>query len=407
MAPHYEEKMSGRSGVLGPSAPGGLFQSFFIGGFECSSHKRRSGRRLDMIAATDHDRLALYDYTSLNALGIRTVRDGIRWHRIERTPYHYSFAADLPMVRAARQTGTQVVWDICHYGWPDDLSPFEPEFGTRLAALTQAFVRLLLEEGETTPMLVPINEISFLSWVGGTEGKFPPFTHGRGDELKRWLVRAAVECIAAVREIAPQTRICITDPLINVVGNIRNPDDCRRAEEYRLSQYAAWDMIAGRAAPELGGRPEYLDIIGVNYYPHNQWLHAGHGEFVRMIGPSHPGYRPFAEMLSELYARYQRPLFIAETGIEGRRRPAWLRHICSATEEALEAGVPVEGICLYPIVDYPGWADDRHCKVGLFGFADRRNRRPIYHPLARELARQQLRFQTAQVTGGVSGAAAS
>ncbi|HOO16128.1 MAG TPA: hypothetical protein PLU99_03370, partial [Phycisphaerae bacterium] len=114
--------MSGRSGVLGPSAPGGLFQSFFIGGFECSSHKRRSGRRLDMIAATDHDRLALYDYTSLNALGIRTVRDGIRWHRIERTPYHYSFAADLPMVRAARQTGTQVVWDICHYGWPDDLS---------------------------------------------------------------------------------------------------------------------------------------------------------------------------------------------------------------------------------------------------------------------------------------------
>ena len=58
----------------------------------------------DMIAATIHDRLALYDYTSLNALGIRTVRDGIRWHRIERTS-PLRFAADLLMV-PSRQTGT-------------------------------------------------------------------------------------------------------------------------------------------------------------------------------------------------------------------------------------------------------------------------------------------------------------
>jgi beta-glucosidase/6-phospho-beta-glucosidase/beta-galactosidase len=387
------EQASARSGISGTSPTPSLFQSFFIGGFECSTHKRRNGRRLDLIAATAHDRLARQDYLALKALGIRTVRDGIRWHLIEQAPYRYQFAADLPLVRAARKTGTQVIWDLCHYGWPDDVSPFEPDFGSRLAGLAKAFVRLLLEEGETTPFLVPINEISFLSWVGGTEGKFPPFATGRGDELKRCMVRASVECIVAIREVAPQARVCITDPLINVVGNIRNADDCRRAEEYRLSQYVAWDMIAGRAAPELGGQPEYLDVMGVNYYPHNQWLHAGHGEFVRMLGPSDPGYRPFADMLAELYARYRRPLFIAETGIEGRRRPAWLRHISNAVESALDAGVPVEGICLYPIIDYPGWADDRHCPAGLLGYAERRDRRPVYRPLERELIRQQDRFE--------------
>ena len=33
-----------------------LFRSFFAAGFECSSHCRRDGRRLDLIAATGHDR---------------------------------------------------------------------------------------------------------------------------------------------------------------------------------------------------------------------------------------------------------------------------------------------------------------------------------------------------------------
>ncbi len=36
----------------------GLFRSFFLGGFECSTQRRADGRRLDLIAATRHDQLA-------------------------------------------------------------------------------------------------------------------------------------------------------------------------------------------------------------------------------------------------------------------------------------------------------------------------------------------------------------
>ena len=89
-----------------------LFQTFFLGGFECSSHQLRSGKRLDLINATGHDRHVRADYERLRAVGIAAARDAVRWHLIETRPYHYDFASFLPMVQAARETGVQVIWDL-------------------------------------------------------------------------------------------------------------------------------------------------------------------------------------------------------------------------------------------------------------------------------------------------------
>jgi len=79
-----------------------VFQSFFLGGFECSAHRLPSGKRLDLIAATAHDRHAAADYARLRAHGIRTIREGLRWHLIEREPYRYDFGSAVPLLRAAR-----------------------------------------------------------------------------------------------------------------------------------------------------------------------------------------------------------------------------------------------------------------------------------------------------------------
>jgi hypothetical protein len=54
-----------------------------IGGFECATHRRRDGHRLDLIRATHHDVNAAADYRMLADHGICTVRDGLRWNRIE------------------------------------------------------------------------------------------------------------------------------------------------------------------------------------------------------------------------------------------------------------------------------------------------------------------------------------
>ena len=77
------------------------FKSFLMGGFECSTHRIRSGRRLDMIAATRHDQFAEKDYTRLLNLGMGTARDGLRWHLIETEPYKYDLSSLEAQARAA------------------------------------------------------------------------------------------------------------------------------------------------------------------------------------------------------------------------------------------------------------------------------------------------------------------
>ncbi|HEY6805325.1 MAG TPA: hypothetical protein VI306_17240 [Pyrinomonadaceae bacterium] len=377
-----------------PAAPDALFPDFFIGGFECASQRLRSGIRRDLTASTRHDRFAYEDYARLHEYGMSVARDGVRWHLIETGPDEYDFSSLATMVQAARSTHTQIIWDLCHYGWPDDLNILSPEFVRRFAAFVKAVVRFLCSECDSTIFLAPVNEISFFAWAGGESAYLNPFETERASELKDQLVRAAIEAIEAAWSINPDIRIVHTDPLINVVHNLDRPEEFQTAESYRQGMFEAWDMLAGRRRPDLGGNEKYLDIIGVNYYSNNQWL-CGETSFhpERWLEITDKQYRPLRSLLSEVYARYQRPMFIAETGTEGADRPGWFRYVCNEVRAAMSEGVPIEGICWYPIIDFPGWDDDRHCETGLWGFADDNGRRELYAPLAEELSRQQEEFR--------------
>src|SRR5438874_1624135 len=365
------------------------FKSFFMGGFECSTHRLRNGRRLDLVRATRHDELAHGDYQQLQQHGISTVREGLRWHLIEALPRRYDFATAKPIIRAARETNTEVIWDLWHYGWPDDIDVFSAQFVERFTHFARAATELLCENSET-PLICPINEISFFSWAGGEAGIFNPFAKSRGNEMKHQLVRASIEAITAMREINPSIRICHIDPMINVIAKQPTPENDAAASAYHHSQFEACDMIIGRQTPELGGRDELVDVIGVNYYIHNQWTYPGEGG--SMIVPSDPRYRHVRDLLRENYDHYGKPIFIAETGIEDETRPAWLRYMCNEIYGAIAGGVPVQGICLYPILNHPGWEDERHCHNGLWDYPDEHGRRQIYTPLAKELKRWQKVF---------------
>jgi hypothetical protein len=374
------------------------FKSFFGGGFECSTHRLRNGQRLDLVASTRHEEFASQDYQRLKKQNLRVAREGLRWHLVEQTRGHYDFSSARPIVRAARASGTQVIWDLCHFGCPDHLDIFKPEFVSALGSYGAAFAKWLRNETHEPAFFVPVNEISFFSWAAGDDGNIFPFATARGFELKTQLVRAAIHSMESIWEVTPRARFLHVDPIIHVVAEPNRPGDKAEAEAYRLSQFQGWDMLSGRLWPELGGQEKYLDIIGANFYPHNQWFYNLKG--LQRIRPfmaiprRDPSYRPFREILMELYERYHRPVFIAETGTEDRDRAGWLRYVCRETQAAIEAGVPVRGMCLYPILNHPGWDDNRHCHNALWDYPEADGRRQIYAPLARELNRWQKVFET-------------
>lgn len=379
-----------------------LFQSFFLGGFECSTHRRSDGRRLDLIASTRHDALAAQDYSQLREHGILTARDGVRWHLIEVSPGQYDWASVLPLLRAAETVGVQVIWDLCHYGWPDWLDIWSDAFPWRFADYAAAFARMHVLETGRAPQFCAINEISFMAWAGGDFNMMNPHCVERSGELKRQLVRAAAAGADAAKAAAPRTQVFAIDPLINIVP--RPGTDPQFALYHTQTQYEAFDMLLGRQEPELGGHPRAVDVIGVNLYWNNQWWHPdATPEWGReALSVFHPRWRPFPDMLTEAYQRYRLPMFIAETSIEGQPRAAWFRYLCDEARTAMESGVPIEGICLYPVVSHPGWDDDRYCPNGLFELRSRQSRRDVHAPLARELRIQQEMMEAMHQGAGVA-----
>jgi hypothetical protein len=347
------------------------FQGFLMAGFECASHRPRHGRRLDLTAATGHQQWALTDYCRAREQGFLTVRDGLRWHLVEPRANCYDFSSVLPMVRAAHATGIQVIWDLFHFGFPDDLDLFSAAFVDRLGRLAREFTRLLVNETGATCYITPINEPSYLSWAAGEVAYMHPFRQGSGAALKRHLLTAYVGAIEAIRSVQSSARIVTTDPLISLLPHSDCPERAAQAAAMQEAQFEFRDLLA-----QAGPDSRYLDIVGACYYKANQWYERG--EVLRNIALEldDPKRVPLCDLLAKLFVRYKRPLFLAETSAELDDRRVWAQLVSTQVEMALAKGVPVEGICWYPAIDHLGWDDDRPCHHGIWGSCDVAGARP-------------------------------
>ena len=336
-----------------------IFRSFMMGGFESACHINGQGRRLDMIGQTQHDVQVAQDYALLKSQGIKTVRDGVRWPLIEKAPGVYDFSSLEPMAAAAQNGGMQVIWTLCHYGWPDDLDLFSPEFISRFAAFSKAVATFLRQYNDGAPFFVPVNEISYFCWVGGEVGTVHPYAKGRGYEMKLQLVRAALASMNAIWEVSPEARFVHVEPLINVAPPPGRPDLGKAAQADHASQFEAYDMIAGIKHPELGGAAKYLDIIGSNFYHDNQWIY--HANYIPWNEePPNKSWMPLHRLVEQVYARYRRPVVISETSHYGSNRPAWMKMIIREVQKILAQDIPFMGVCIYPIIDRSDWENDDH-----------------------------------------------
>lgn len=353
-----------------------LFQSFLWGGFECADHINRSGDRVNLLAETAHDIRVREDYGLLEPIGIRTVREGICWSRVERRPFVYDFSEVRKRLEVGQEMGIQQVWDMCHFGYPDDLVPTHPRFTERFVALCREFAAVYRRYRNDRMLVVPINEISFLSWHSGDVRGTVPFAVHSGFDIKYHLCKAAIAAINAFKEVDPDCRILTVEPLVAIHPKTEcSPDDAelRQANE---NQFQAMDMIAGRMCPELGGSPGHLDICGFNYYHNCQW--EQHGEPLPWPSPGNGCQRiPLSRLLQEVWERYRRPMLLSETGHFGEHRAQWLKETLDECDIARRLGVDLSAVCIYPLIDRPDWDNLSHySRSGLWDLDARKNRVP-------------------------------
>ena len=141
----------------------------------------------------------------------------------------------------------------------------------------------------------------------------------------------------------------------------------------------------------LGGSPEILDIVGVNVYHYSQVQLDGDKKR-ETLGPRDPRRKPLSELLSFAWDRYHRPIIIGETSGYQDNRAEWLRMTMEESLKALNAGVELHGVCLYPFVDVPDWWTQKWAKIGIYDVADKDSfERVPCDPYIQELRRWQKR----------------
>ena len=370
------------------------FESFWMAGFECTDKLNCFGDRVDFLTITGHLDKIDEDYRNISLIDFKTVREGIRWSVVETSPYQYNWSGVEKILKAAKRHNIQVLWDICHFGFPTDITPMHPTFTKRFAALCRAFVKFYRTiNPDETLIVTPFNEVSFLAWLGGEVGGTSPFCIHYGIEVKYRIMRAFIEGVEAIKQEDANNRIMLTEPLVNMVPPL-NPsaEQIAFAAKCNESQFEVFEILSGRMYPELRGKPEYVDIIGCNFYYNNQWQ-AGTNDFLPWANEAgDTRWKPLSALLKGLYDRYQRPIVLSETSHPEEHRPEWTNFVSHECKRAIEMGVPLWGICWYPIIDRPDWDHlDQWHRSGIWDInnSDGMLTRSIHQPTAEAIREAQ------------------
>jgi len=171
-------------------------------------------------------------------------------------------------------------------------------------------------------------------------------------------MKAYIEAIEAMKEVDNRVRIKTTEPLVNITyGENASQEEIETALSLHQDQFQVTDILSGRMCPELRGKPEYLDILGYNFYFNNQWILETH-EYLEWKKDCYDNrFIPLHKLLNSAYQRYQRPFVITETSHPREHRPLWAKMIVEQCALTLKTEIPLWGVCWYPIIDRPDWDD--------------------------------------------------
>jgi len=333
-----------------------------------------TGRTLDEYELTQHYERWEPDFRLMADLGVRMVRYGIPWHRVNPAPGKWDWSWPDRTLSRLLELGIHPIVDLVHYGVPDWIEDafLAPDFAERMGEYAG---RLAERFAGNIRWYTPLNEPRITAWYCGKLGWWPPYRRGwRGFVavmmgLARGIVRASEALLSVDREIV-LAHVDATDVYFS--------PDPELGEEVTLRQqigFLALDLVGGRVTSghplwewllRRGAREEDLEwfqkhrapleVIGLNMYPmfsQKRLVRSPRG--VRTQMPYGSGET--VERLVSLYWQHFRlPMMITETAARGRRRAEWLEQSTGAVRRLRERGVPLIGYTWWPMYALVAWA---------------------------------------------------
>lgn len=332
---------------------------------------------LDEHELTGHTVQWQADFRTVRDLGATAVRYGVSWPLVHIGPDEYDWTVlDEVIPYVVDELGLTIVADLVHYGTPTWLTDSfaDERYPDAIETFAAAFaLRYRSRVSHFTPLNEPVTTASFC----GLRGVWPPSRTG----WDGWVSVAVPMALGIVRSMAAIRRINGEACIVHVeAASLISSDEDHLDDHANLLRMVGWlptDLVLGRVD---ASHPAYLwllahgarqgdidwllahweqpDIMGVNYYPDltPRRLAGEEGDISQI---SHDRWTDgLRRVLAEFAERYQLPIVVTETSIEGddELRLRWLSDSTHAIRELVNDGLDIRGYTWWPMFDFVDWS---------------------------------------------------
>jgi beta-glucosidase/6-phospho-beta-glucosidase/beta-galactosidase len=337
--------------------------------------ERVGERVLDEYALTNHYQYWRTDLDRAAGLGVNALRYGIPWYKVEPQPGRFDWSWTDQVLNTAAEKGIAIIADLMHYGtplwlenqflnssYPQRVAAYEAEFASRYSTILSHY----------TPMNEPLITMDFC----GERGIWPPYLRGNDGAVKilRQITRGVILSAEAIRQADPRAKIVHVEAAGEYVPDTE--EAVGMCDFLTARARLATDLITGRvdehhplkpwlvengfSEDDLAWyreRPVFLDVIGDNYYPdisvHRVRSFNGQWGIENIWG----GAEGLMRSVRDFVARYNRPVFISETSMNGTpaQRGRWLDDSIKAVTVMREQNVPLVGYTWWPLFALIDW----------------------------------------------------
>jgi beta-glucosidase/6-phospho-beta-glucosidase/beta-galactosidase len=335
----------------------------FLGAFE-STYQPAHDR--DVLETTGHTEHWREDLDLLRACGVRQLRYPVRWHRIEPERDRFDWATTDEVLGHLHDEGFEPVVDLLHHTshprWLGHLG--HPDFRDRFLR----FVEAVAERYPWLPGHTVCNEPFTTFLLCGQEGIWPP--HWTGLEgfarLATNVFPALTEASRILADALPAAQHVHVEACERHTAEPGGEPLAELANDRRFLLTDLWlgrkvdddrpfvrELLAAGGEALLEVEPGVIDVLGLDYYAHNQWHWREDGTGTN-VSPQPP---PLSELIVEYAERYRVPCLLGETNLSGAAsdRATWLKYTLEQCEVARDRGVDVVGYCWFPFIDSADW----------------------------------------------------